>query len=182
MARLEHLANWRPASKVLRIRRECAEAFGVTDADIIGRRRFRRVTRARQAAAFVLRKRCGLSTTQVAVVIGLNDHSTVVHACRQTLWRMERDGEFAARVAALLQGREARQHDAYVLAWLASKLPVIVSPAGPIFEDEELAEFVDPARRHCAQCDRAVTDPERRGCRQRLCTGKAAPAVLERAG
>lgn len=174
-----------------RVRRLCAEAFGVEEHRLVGARRVREIAVPRQATYYVLRRRFpAMSYPQIGRFMGGRDHSTILHGIRRIEALMARDPELRATIDGLLTGRitmEGAAFDAHVLRWQVERAFVRRRPAplpapAPAFDPEnELAEFVDPARKHCAQCDRAVTDPERRGCRQRLCPGKAAPAVLERA-
>lgn len=173
--RIKHTAGrWSPSAEMLRLRRQCAEAFGATDEEILGRRRTNRISLARQATAFVLRRRFVLSTPKVGAALGGLCHTTVLHGCRYIDRQMRRDRDLAAKVLRLMQGRAPRQHDAHVIAWAVDRLPESSPPVPPklvssIFQDEELAEFIDPARVFCGQCDRSVLPAEAARCASRLC-------------
>lgn len=174
MARPKHLGLWQPSSKMIMVRRQCAEAFGVTEGQLMARTRVWRISHARQATAFVMRQRFPLSTPQVAAMLGLSCHTTVVHGCHKVAERMQRDPDLAAKVATLLQGRDPIQHDAHVTAWLGTFITALgkrapVSAAVPVFEDPELAECANLARIPCGQCDRAVLPAEAQRCSARLC-------------
>jgi len=173
-ARPKHLGRWQPSSKMIMVRRQCAQAFGISEAELVARSRVLRFSHARQATAFVMRQRFRLSTPQVAAMLGLSCHTTVVHGCHKVAERMQRDSDLAAKVVTLLQGRDPIQHDAHVTTWLATFITALgkrppVSAARPVFEDPELAEFIDLARIPCGQCDRAVLPSEAARCQARLC-------------
>lgn len=77
--------------------KRAADLYGVAVADVLSGLREAQVTRARQAAAWLLRSQ-GLSLHDVGRIIGCH-HTTVLHACRKV------DGSPAIR--ALLVGIEA---------------------------------------------------------------------------
>lgn len=173
IGRVPLLRDWQPSSAMIRVRQMCAEAFGITDADLLGRSRKWRISHARQATAYVLRHKCALSTPKVAVVLGRFCHTTIVHGCQQVEQRMRQDPALAAQIKALLRGRAPSQQDAHVAVWAAqavtrldNRLPFACVP---IFADEELTEFVERDRVFCGQCDRSVRIVEAVRCQARLC-------------
>jgi chromosomal replication initiator protein len=89
-----------PLSPAQALRRTCAVAFGLTEAELIGRSRLRELTLARQATCYVLRRRMGLSTAVIGRMLGGRDHTTVLYAIRQTEARIARD----VRLAVLIEG------------------------------------------------------------------------------
>lgn len=163
-----------PLSPAQAVRRACAQAFGIDEAGLMGRSRQRRYSIARQATCYVLRQRFAhLSYPAIARLIGGRDHSTIIHAVRQTEARIERDAALAAKIRALIAMRpDGQPQDAHVRQWAARRVRAVPASAvvrGPLDEDSELAEFVDPARIYCAQCDRAVLAAEVARCGARLC-------------
>jgi chromosomal replication initiator protein len=89
-----------PLSPAQALRRTCAAAFGLTEAELIGRSRLRELTLARQATCYVLRRRLGLSSTVIGRMLGGRDHTVVLYAIRQTEARIARD----VRLAVLIEG------------------------------------------------------------------------------
>lgn len=81
------------------LRAVCA-LFGVSEADLIGRRRSRRLTPARQAAAYALR-RAGLSLVEVGELLR-RDHTTIIYSVRQAEARATTDPAYAAKLHQLL--------------------------------------------------------------------------------
>lgn len=78
--------------------RKVAAAFGVTERELLGISRLRRVLVPRQVAMYLVRAVCGLSLPRVGLAFG-KDHSTVLHACR----KVEADDELRGRVDRLRQ-------------------------------------------------------------------------------
>jgi chromosomal replication initiator protein len=89
-----------PLSPAQALRRTCAAAFGLTEAELIGRSRLRELTQARHAACYVLRHRLGLSFAVIGRMLGGRDHTSVLYAIRQTEARIARD----VRLAVLIEG------------------------------------------------------------------------------
>jgi chromosomal replication initiation ATPase DnaA len=85
------------------LRRACAEAFGISEAELIGPSRERRLSIARQAACYVLRRRFArLSYPVIGRMMGGRDHGSIIHAVRQTEARIARNAELAATIERLL--------------------------------------------------------------------------------
>lgn len=187
----ERAAAWKPSSELLRMRQACADAFDVTDKDIAGRARFAHICQARQAACYVIRRvRPKLSYPCIAQIFGGRDHSTIIHACRTVEERIKRDPQLAGKVAALITlfgvRDDYRQRDAHIVQWRefhrlqlrntaleaqlrrAARERAQATKRAEVAEDE-FAAAIDPRRRHCGQCDRAVLPLEASRCGARLC-------------
>lgn len=80
----------------------CA-AFGVTQKELLGPSRLRRVLIPRQVAMYLARERAGLSLPRIGAAFG-RDHTTVMHACRKVEEAMEGDDQLAATVRQLKRG------------------------------------------------------------------------------
>lgn len=78
--------------------RKVAAAFGVTERELVGVSRLRRVLVPRQVAMYLVRVVCGLSLPRVGAAFG-KDHATVLHACR----KVEADEGLRGRVDRLRQ-------------------------------------------------------------------------------
>jgi chromosomal replication initiator protein len=81
------------------IKRVCA-AFGVTQKELFGPSRLRRVLVPRQVAMALAREVGGQSLPRIATAFD-RDHSTVMHACRKVEEMIEDDVELAATVRQL---------------------------------------------------------------------------------
>ncbi len=60
-----------------------AEYFGITLADILGKRRDQRVVRPRQVAMYLCKEMIGASYPEIGLQFGGKDHTTVMHAYRK---------------------------------------------------------------------------------------------------
>ncbi len=58
------------------------QRFGLTQQDMLSRRRSREISYPRQLAMYLVRELTDLSLTQIGDVFGGRDHTTVLHACR----------------------------------------------------------------------------------------------------
>lgn len=164
-----------PTCPKRRIRRLCAEAFGVEEHRLVGASRERDIVVPRQATYYVLRKRFpDMSLPRIGRFM-VRDHSTVSHGIRVIEAPMEEDDALRQLVQALVKGRLPEEQDAHVRQWqveLAYRQRTVraVKLAAPAIEpDSELGEFIDPTRMFCAQCDRSVTGIEAARCEWRLC-------------
>ncbi len=83
------------------MKRVCA-AFGITQKELLGPSRLRRVLLPRQVAMYLARELAGLSLPRIGAAFG-RDHTTVLHACRKIEEAMEGDMKLAA-VVKQLQG------------------------------------------------------------------------------
>lgn len=75
-----------------------AEQYGITDEDIISKKRSRDLTLPRQIAMFLCRDMTQLSTTNIGRAFGGRDHTTVMHGCDKIAEDMKRDISFRKRV------------------------------------------------------------------------------------
>lgn len=100
-----------------------ADVFGVSIADIRGRRRFARITQARHAAAYLLAER-GLGRTEIGEILGRN-WSTISTSIAVATQLAKDDRTYAARLRVCLAAcdpappREApapKPHGAWVVA------------------------------------------------------------------
>jgi chromosomal replication initiation ATPase DnaA len=73
-----------------RIARAVAKAHGLSFHEMISPRRHANIVRARQHAMWELRKNTSLSLPQIARIIGVGDHTTVLHGCRMHETRLAR--------------------------------------------------------------------------------------------
>lgn len=79
-----------------------AEQAGMTLGELRSGRRHRGAVRARMIAVLLLRERGGFSFPQVGAYLGGRDHSTIIHAHRQALARLETDLLFRRDAVACL--------------------------------------------------------------------------------
>lgn len=92
-----------------------ARAFGFGLDDLTGRARHKEVVRARNAAAWLLRRQLvpsgapgqlrPRSFNQVAAILARDDHSSIIHACRSCEAAMAREPAYKAKVQLLEAGR-----------------------------------------------------------------------------
>ena len=83
------------------IRRTVAAHYGLTDADMVGQCRERRVARPRQVAMYLARE----LTCQSFPIIGRSfhrDHTTVIHGCGTIADLRRYDSRMAADIFAIL--------------------------------------------------------------------------------
>jgi len=69
-----------PAQAILK---EIAIKHEMTAKDITGQSRKWKYTKARQEAAYEIKKRLNLSLPMVGIILGRRDHTTILHAVRQ---------------------------------------------------------------------------------------------------
>lgn len=67
----------------------CAEAFGCTHDDLVGKTRKAHVVSARHAAAWMMYKHLPLSLENVGLILGGRDHSTITNAVQGMADRFE---------------------------------------------------------------------------------------------
>lgn len=72
-----------------------AEHFGIEVSDLVGPSRQRVFSHPRQVAMYVARKRTAKSLPDIGRAFGNRDHTTVMHAQRSILDRMDEDTRFA---------------------------------------------------------------------------------------
>ena len=76
--------------------KDTAELHGVTVRELRGGRRFRSHVAARHAAAWVLRQATPMTEQEIAAAVGLQHHTTVIHALTKVEQRMASDPAYAA--------------------------------------------------------------------------------------
>ena len=79
-----------------------ASAFGVSEKELLGTSRLRRVLVPRQVAMYLAREAGRLSFPRIAAYFG-RDHTTVLHSCQKTETDMASDATFEGRVRQLLR-------------------------------------------------------------------------------
>lgn len=82
----------------------CAEAFGVTPADLRGSRRTKQLALARQCAMYLLRTVLDLSLKEIGQLLGGKDHSTVLHAVNKIQTQRLTDPGLASRLDRISRG------------------------------------------------------------------------------
>lgn len=92
-----------PKPQLRQIANETAKHFDLKLSDLRGESRRQNVVTARGVAMHLARELTGRSLQQIGEYFGGRDHSTVLHACRKTTQRMERDPAAARAVAILRQ-------------------------------------------------------------------------------
>lgn len=162
------------------VRQMCAKAFGVAEHRILGASRKADIVRVRHATCYVLKKRFPeMSYPVLGRMMGGRDHSTIINAVIQNEVRMGRDPELAQIVKALIAGRIPQQHDFHVKTWRAAHFAQARKGLPPLRAaiavdqadiDDELAEFVDPEKVFCHQCDRSLTIPDAMRCKSQFCS------------
>jgi hypothetical protein len=179
------LPRRRPGGRVLK-------PFGSRKWQLMGRKRSRWLSIPRQATCYVLRRRFPeMSYPTIARLMGGRDHSTIIFAVRQTEARIARDHPLALKVAMLIASPGTLlQHDAHVRDWSAFvesearraarfRLAPPPAPSVAAEAESELAEFLDPEKQWCAQCDRSVTPGELARCASQLCSLRAPGSAPE---
>lgn len=75
------------------------EVFGVSPADLRGKRRMTAVVRPRQAACLLCYELTTLSFPSVGLQLGGREHSTVIHAADRCIETMRREPDYRRQVA-----------------------------------------------------------------------------------
>jgi chromosomal replication initiator protein len=83
------------------VQKAVSERFGVPEAALIGARRDRKTSLARQVAMYLTRELTRSSLSEVGELFGGKTHSTVVYACQKLEQEMKGDAELAAAVQQL---------------------------------------------------------------------------------
>jgi chromosomal replication initiator protein len=79
-------------------------ATGVTRRELESKQRDRRVVAPRQIAMYLLREDTDLSLSEVGVLFGGRDHTTVLHSCEKVASDMARDERLRALVTMIREG------------------------------------------------------------------------------
>lgn len=86
---------------------DVAIIFGVSINDLVSPSRLQPLAWARQAAMWVLPRRCpGLSTPAIAAWLGRRSHTTVIHGQRAAEARRRSNPLYAAQLTRLITGQE----------------------------------------------------------------------------
>jgi chromosomal replication initiator protein len=83
------------------VQKAVSERFGVPEAALLGPRRDRKTSLARQVAMYLMRELTRSSLAQVGELFGGKTHSTVVYSCQKLAQAMKSDAELAAAVRQL---------------------------------------------------------------------------------
>lgn len=83
------------------IARAAAAHFGVRLDEVTGRRRARRLVRARHIALYLSYQMTMQSTTKIGIVFGMLDHTSVLHGIRRVRERLDIDADLVADVEAV---------------------------------------------------------------------------------
>lgn len=83
------------------LRAVVAEVYGITEANIAGRRRERRYTYARQMLACAARELLGWSFARIGREMG-HDHTSVIYSHRKAMLRLETDPVSQHRMAQIM--------------------------------------------------------------------------------
>ena len=81
---------------------ETARCFSLTADDLCGRSQTAAVTRARQISMYLTREQLGLSLTEIGLLHGGRDHSTVLNSIRKIDQLLETDAALSAAVGEIL--------------------------------------------------------------------------------
>mgnify|MGYP001971338625 CR=1 FL=1 len=73
------------------IQKTVAEYYNIRISDLLSKRRNRSITRPRQLAMAVTRELTSHSLPEIGDSFGGRDHTTVIHACKQTSLFKDRD-------------------------------------------------------------------------------------------
>ncbi len=83
------------------IRQRTAAAWGVSVDNLVSKRRTKPLTVPRQVAMYLIKTGLDLPYTEIGVLFGGRDHSTVIHSVNKVEADMASDPEFRARVRKL---------------------------------------------------------------------------------
>jgi chromosomal replication initiator protein len=101
MTVLDNLAPSRTPCTPGTLIRIVAEYYGLTEADIVGRRRTKMIANARQVAMYLLRVENCLSLPAIGELVGGRDHTTVRYGVEQVTKRLAKDDALHQAVAQL---------------------------------------------------------------------------------
>lgn len=83
-----------------------ARFYGLTLAELRGKRRKKEMVIARWVVMYILSRRLGLSLPSVGRHLGNKDHTTCIHGLRQMEKKMDADSVFAGTVYSLMRACE----------------------------------------------------------------------------
>lgn len=79
--------------------------FGYTRDDLLGTRRYRNLTLARQVCCYLLRRHLGYSFPEIGRIMG-KDHTSVCHACRHIAAVVTTDPGLEKMIDEIIEGLE----------------------------------------------------------------------------
>ncbi len=85
------------------IQKVVAESFGVKISDLKSKRRTKAVVLPRQVAMYLCRTLANSSLPEIGNFFGNRDHSTVIHACKVTEEKKEKDPDLKAKIEMLIR-------------------------------------------------------------------------------
>ncbi|MDA8421984.1 MAG: chromosomal replication initiator protein DnaA [Nitrospiraceae bacterium] len=85
------------------IQKVVAESFGVKISDLKSKRRTKAVVLPRQVAMYLCRTLANSSLPEIGNFFGGRDHSTVIHACKVTEEKKEKDPDLKAKIEMLIR-------------------------------------------------------------------------------
>jgi len=85
---------------VNRVVKHVAAAYGISQKELLGASRLRRILLPRQVAMLLAREVCGLSLPRLGAAFG-RDHTTILHACRKVEAEAIHDASLASRLRQL---------------------------------------------------------------------------------
>ena len=77
------------------------EQYGVSNEDMLSKKRSRDIALPRQIAIYLCREMTQLSTTNIGVAFGGRDHTTVMHGCDKIAEKIKADFSFRKRIEEL---------------------------------------------------------------------------------
>ena len=80
------------------VRSRTAEVWGVSVEALMSKRRNRTVTVPRQVAMYLIKTHLDLPFSDIGVLFGGRDHSTVIHSVGKVEHQMRRDRQFRERI------------------------------------------------------------------------------------
>ena len=81
-----------------------AKAFNLTVDEMTGKSRVAHIKTARQVAMFLLSDELGLSTTKIALEVGVKDHTTVMHGIRKIKDDIKLDFNLREQIMSIREG------------------------------------------------------------------------------
>ncbi len=99
----------RPVVTASEVINDVAVAFDLSHAELFSSSRLARVSRPRMASYWLIRETLKRSYPEIARALRREDHTTILHGCRETERRLAGGGAFAAKVLALRDAITARK-------------------------------------------------------------------------
>ena len=102
-----------------------ARIWEVDRADLLGKSRFAKHSRPRQAIMLIAREH-GHSFPQIGKRLGRNDHTTVIHGCHNAKAVIRIEPDYAAKVDLLRQ--QVLEAEAFIAKPVARPEPIVFTP------------------------------------------------------